>query len=83
MEVTVQKWGKDLGVKIPALIVREFGLKNGTVVEMKGTRNEITIKLIKKPSLSEMFDDLNRRKLQQQESTDEDEDEDTTEEEPD
>jgi len=59
MEAMVQKWGNSLGIRIPNLIVREFSLKNGSVVNINDNGNEITIKPVKKSRLSEMLDNIN------------------------
>jgi len=59
MEAMVQKWGNSLGIRIPNLIVREFSLKNGSVVNINDNGNEITIKPVKKSRLSEMLNNIN------------------------
>ena len=63
MEAMVQKWGNSLGIRIPNLIVREFSLKNGSVVNINDNGNEIVIKPIKKSKLSEMLDKINDKNL--------------------
>jgi antitoxin MazE len=63
MEAMVQKWGNSLGIRIPNLIVREFSLKNGSVVNINENGNEIVIKPVKKSRLSEMLDKINEQNL--------------------
>ena len=62
----VQKWGNSLGIRIPNLIVREFSLKNGSVVNIKDNGNEIIIKPVKKSRLSEMLDKIDDQNLHQE-----------------
>jgi len=69
MEAVVQKWGNSLGIRIPNLIVREFSLKNGAVVNINDNGNEIVIKPVKKSRLSEMLDKINDQNLHQEIST--------------
>ena len=59
----VQKWGNSLGIRIPNLIVREFSLKNGSVVNINDNGNEIVIKPVKKSRLSEMLDKIDSQNL--------------------
>jgi antitoxin MazE len=66
MEAMVQKWGNSLGIRIPNLIVREFSLKNGSVVNINDNGNEIVIKPIKKSSLSEMLDKIDDQNLHEE-----------------
>jgi len=66
MEAMVQKWGNSLGIRIPNLIVREFSLKNGSVVNINDDGNEIVIKPIRKSRLSEMLDKINDQNLHQE-----------------
>jgi antitoxin MazE len=66
MEATVQKWGNSLGIRIPNLIVREFSLKNGSIVNINDNGNEIIIKPVKKSRLSEMLDKINDQNLHQE-----------------
>jgi antitoxin MazE len=63
MEAMVQKWGNSLGIRIPNLIVREFSLKNGSVVNINDNGNEIVIKPVKKSRLSEMLDKIDDQNL--------------------
>ena len=66
MEAMVQKWGNSLGIRIPNLIVKEFSLKNGSVVNINNNGNEILIKPIKKSRLSEMLDKIDDENLHQE-----------------
>jgi len=65
----VQKWGNSLGIRIPNLIVREFALKNGSVVNIKDTGNEIVIKPVRKNRLSEMLEQINDQNVHQEVET--------------
>ena len=69
METMVQKWGNSLGIRIPNLIVREFSLKNGSVVNINDNGNEIVIKPVKKSRLSEMLDEINDQNIHQEVET--------------
>ena len=55
-----------MGIRIPNLFVREFSLKNGSVVNINNNGNEIVIKPVKKSSLSEMLDNINDENLHQE-----------------
>ena len=66
MEAMVQKWGNSLGIRIPNLIVREFSLKNGSVVNINDNGNEIVIRPIRKKRLLEMLDKINDQNLHQE-----------------
>ena len=66
MEAMVQKWGNSLGIRIPNLIVKEFSLKNGSVVNINDNGNEILIKPIRKNRLSDMLDKINDQNLHQE-----------------
>jgi len=66
MEATVQKWGNSLGIRIPNLIVREFSLKNGSVVNINNNGNEIVIKPIRKNRLSEMLEKIDGQNLHEE-----------------
>ena len=69
MEATVQKWGNSLGIRIPNLIVREFSLQNGSVVNISDNGNEIVIKPVRKNRLSEMLDTINDQNIHQEVAT--------------
>jgi len=66
MEATVQKWGNSLGIRIPNLFVREFSLKNGSVVNINDNGDEIVIRPVKKSRLSEMLDNINDQNIHQE-----------------
>jgi len=66
MEAMVQKWGNSLGIRIPNLIARGLSLKNGSVVTINGTGNEIVIIPIRKSRLSEMLDKINDQNMHQE-----------------
>jgi len=66
MEAVIQKWGNSLGIRIPNLIVREFSLKNGAVVNINDNGNEIIIKPIKKSRLSDMLEKINSENIHQE-----------------
>jgi len=66
MEAMVQKWGNSLGIRIPNLIVREFSLKNGSVVNINDNGNEIVIKPVKKSRLPEILEKINDQNLHQE-----------------
>jgi len=55
-----------LGIRIPNLIVREFSLKNGSIVNINDNGNEIVIKPIRKNRLSEMLDKINDQNLHEE-----------------
>lgn len=44
MQTVVQKWGNSLGIRIPAMYVREFDLKNGSPVEILEADGQLVIK---------------------------------------
>jgi len=66
MEAVVQKWGNSLGIRIPNLIVREFSLKNGAIVNINDNGNEIIIKPKQKNKLSEMLEKINSENIHQE-----------------
>jgi antitoxin MazE len=69
METVLTKWGNSLGVRIPALIVKELSLKNGSIVEIKEKRKKIIIKQ-KKNSLIEMLNLINESNIHNEIKTD-------------
>jgi antitoxin MazE len=69
MEVMVQKWGDSLGIRIPNLIVREFSLKNGSVVNIDDNGNEIVIRPVKKSRLAEMLEKIDGQNLHEEITT--------------
>ena len=44
MQTVVQKWGNSLGIRIPAMYVREFDLKNGSPVGILEADGQLVIK---------------------------------------
>jgi antitoxin MazE len=66
METVIKKWGNSLGIRIPNLIVREFSLKDGSLVEIRDMGNEIIIKPKKKDKLSEMLDAVNEQNIHEE-----------------
>ena len=54
METVVQKWGNSLGVRIPSLYAKQFGLKNGSTVEIREENGEIII-VPKRRELSDLL----------------------------
>jgi antitoxin MazE len=63
MEAVIKKWGNSLGIRIPNLIIREFSLRDGSLVEIKDVGSEIIIKPKKKNQLSEMLDAINEQNI--------------------
>jgi len=56
MQVTVQKWGNSLGVRIPKSFTKDTNIEEGTEVDMSLDRGTITLRPISKvPSLSELL----------------------------
>ncbi|MEJ5188861.1 MAG: AbrB/MazE/SpoVT family DNA-binding domain-containing protein [Breznakiellaceae bacterium] len=43
MQTVVQKWGNSLGIRIPALYVKEFNLEKGSFVEITEEDGKIII----------------------------------------
>ena len=66
METVVKKWGNSLGIRIPNIIARELSLKDGSFVEINDKGNEIIIKPVKKPKLSEMMSRINEQNLHEE-----------------
>jgi antitoxin MazE len=69
METVIKKWGNSLGIRIPNLIVREFSLQDGSLVEIKDVGNEIVIKPRKKDALSGMLDAINEQNIHEEVET--------------
>jgi antitoxin MazE len=63
MEAVVKKWGNSLGIRIPNLIVREFSLKDDSLIDIKAQGDEIIIKPMQKNILMEMLDSINEKNL--------------------
>ena len=51
METVVKKWGNSLGIRIPKFIVKEFSLKDGTLIDIEDKDNQIIIHPKKKDNL--------------------------------
>jgi len=66
MEAMVQKWGDNLGIRIPNLIAREFSLKSGSIVNIHDNGGEIVIKPVQKSRLSEMLDKIDEQNIHQE-----------------
>jgi len=69
METMIQKWGNSLGIRIPNQLVREYSLKNGSVVNINDNGNEIVIKPVKKNRLPEMLEKINDQNLHREITT--------------
>ena len=61
METVVKKWGNSLGIRIPYLIVREFSMKDGSVVDIANNGREIIIRPAQKNRLAEMLSEITRQ----------------------
>jgi antitoxin MazE len=66
MEAVVKKWGNSLGIRIPSLIVREFSLKDGSLVNINDRGQEIIIKPVFKNKLSEMLSQINEQNIHEE-----------------
>jgi antitoxin MazE len=69
MEAVVKKWGNSLGIRIPNLIVREFSLKDGSLVNINDRGQEIIIKPVYKNKLSEMLSLINDQNIHEEVKT--------------
>jgi len=63
MEAVVKKWGNSLGVRIPTVIAKQFSLRDGLPVDISGSGDEITVKPVKKSSLTEMLGKITERNI--------------------
>jgi antitoxin MazE len=64
MQVTVQKWGNSLGVRIPKSFTKDTYIQVGTEVDMSLEKGTITMKPIKKMlSLSELLSKVTRENI--------------------
>jgi antitoxin MazE len=63
MEAMVEKWGNSLGVKIPALIVRDLSLKDGSFVDINDTGNGMIMRQKEKDTLREMLNQINEKNI--------------------
>ena len=43
MRGKVQKWGNSLAIRIPRLVAQQAGLEEGSVVEVVGSTNGVTV----------------------------------------
>ncbi|MDR0305320.1 MAG: AbrB/MazE/SpoVT family DNA-binding domain-containing protein [Chitinispirillales bacterium] len=59
MEAMVRKWGNSLGIRIPAVVIRDLSLKDGSLVDINDNGKEIIVKPVKKHRLSEMLSKIN------------------------
>ena len=55
MEAKIQKWGNSLGIRIPIGITKELSLKNGSIVDIAESENQIVIKPVKKRTLEDLL----------------------------
>ncbi len=62
MKTVVQKWGNSLGIRIPSLYVKEFGLKGGSSVEIT-KENEKLIILPKKTTLESLLSQVKEENM--------------------
>ncbi|MDR1417838.1 MAG: AbrB/MazE/SpoVT family DNA-binding domain-containing protein [Endomicrobium sp.] len=63
MEAVVKKWGNSLGVRIPNAIVKEMSFKDGSLVEIKSSHNEIIIRRKQKIKLSDFIKNINKKNI--------------------
>jgi antitoxin MazE len=62
MKTVVQKWGNSLGIRIPSLYVKEFGLKSGSSVEILEDGGKLVI-LPKKTTLESLLSQVNEENM--------------------
>jgi antitoxin MazE len=55
MQTVVQKWGNSLGIRIPSSYVKDFNLKNGSLVDIVEEEGKIVI-VPKRISLNELLE---------------------------
>lgn len=55
----VAKWGNSLAVRIPSDLVQSLGLREGDEIELKASEGS-TLKVARKPSLDELFEEVNK-----------------------
>ena len=48
MKTTIGKWGNSLGVRIPNIVTKHWGLKNGDTLDIEIHEDEIVIKKLRK-----------------------------------
>jgi antitoxin MazE len=54
METQITKWGNSLGIRIPANLAKELGVKEGNTLDLKIENNALVIRPAK-PTLDEML----------------------------
>ena len=66
-KVKIQKWGNDLGISFPLVIVNELSLREGLYVNVQNNGNEAIIKPVKPDSynLTEMLSEITENNLHQ------------------
>ena len=63
MKAQISKWGNSLGVRIPAPIAVELGLKEGVKVDLKVVGGELVLKSSRRKSLRELLDGITPENL--------------------
>jgi antitoxin MazE len=66
METTIKKWGNSLGIRIPKFIVKEFALKDGSLVDINDKENQIIIKTKKKNILNDLLKKINKDNIHEE-----------------
>ena len=56
MEVKIQKWGNSSGVRIPAKLLTELGLKENDILNIKKEENKIILEKSNRKSIYELFE---------------------------
>lgn len=70
MQVTVQKWGNSLGVRIPKSFTKDADIEEGTKVDMSIEKGAITLKPIKKSaSLIELLSKVTKENIHSETNT--------------
>jgi len=66
-KVKIQKWGSDLGISIPIIMLNNMMLNEGNCVNIQDYKNKIIIEPIKKNSynLSDLLSDINENNIHQ------------------
>ena len=64
-KVKIQKWGNDLGISFPQVVVNELSLREGLYVNIQNNGNEATIIPIKPDSynLADMLSEIKEDNL--------------------
>jgi antitoxin MazE len=63
MEAVIEKWGNELGIKIPRRLIREMKLKDGISVEISNAGRVIRIQPGSKNRLTGMLDSINEANM--------------------